>query len=950
MAKKLKILYTAVCRTPIFAPNHRLKEKWPELKELIKNSAPGFYQLVQDYDTDDLVTLSPKIGFTIWKYFNRARYRPTPFGAFAAVSLVSVSAIEKAPIVLKDTLLIHRFTDWKETENQMIGSAKQARAASWYMTNSTMYIVGGNIRYIRLVAGVFEVASVSRFIQLDKLLAVCREKAAREIVYSAMTDEFGMKEREIAALLAQAIALQLLLTENAVNVTGQDYFQRAGVAGKNAIMPYLISERKLITGALAKDALREIPEVIGFLTKYLPAAKNQDLADFRAAFLKKFEHRAVPLMTAMDMEVGIGYGNLGEQQSEFRLSELLSTPGQNEKKETQIRYTKLHRFLLDRLIEGSEIRLELFKDDIPGSSLPLPNTLSVLLHFSAGRPVIENMGGCTANTMLGRFTIAITDLEDFCHEITAVEENSNPGVLFFDVAYQLEREVDNVNRRKRLYPYELPLLTWSCDETPLSFDDTLVTVRDDEIILWSKKHRKRMVPRIPSAYNYSRSELAVFRFLCDLQHQRIKSDLNFKLPYFFPDLNRYPRVCYKKVVVSPASWKLPDDLLKSISMGTPESSLAILGGWLSEQGINFLFKAGQSDQTLCFDPASDKDIKAFLYYCRQHVRQTIYISEALVADYEVLTDNADNRHTAQFIVSYGHEDPVYSPFELDIQEHGSHAGPVIPPGGDWLYFEIYCHPARTNDIITININRFLRKVKHQLRKWFFIRYDDPLPHLRLRLHIKDIADAYPAIGKLKAVLEADLNNGLVSDMQVKTYFPESERYGAERMEMIEALFHLDSKYVLKLLSKRAKKDYLYALTLVFMQRTVAAAFTDAAAQVRFVKELAGNFSRELKMHPESFKRLNQRYRQLTSDYKLDRDCASVRLPVRLDNAYKKVFRTAKNVADLHRLLADVLHMHINRLFSADQRAHEGILYQYLMKSITARHSRQALSTVCSDEA
>ncbi len=68
---------------------------------------------------------------------------------------------------------------------------------------------------------------------------------------------------------------------------------------------------------------------------------------------------------------------------------------------------------------------------------------------------------------------------------------------------------------------------------------------------------------MPSAYNYSRSNLPVFRFLCDLQHHKIKSNLNFDIRESFPNLIRYPRVVYKDIIVSRAMWLVPAGIIKT---------------------------------------------------------------------------------------------------------------------------------------------------------------------------------------------------------------------------------------------------------------------------------------------------------------------------------------------------------------------------------------------------
>lgn len=928
---QLHLLNTCICRTPVFSPLDQLENKWDELKELIKFSSPTFYQLIANCTMDDLGTLSPKIHYTIWKYFNRARYRSTPFGKLAAISLIQISAAPETPVILEDTFSVHEFIDWKDVCQRSLAHNTNVTKARWLVANSTIYTVETNIRYIRRNKDFFELAVIAGFIEMFTVLTICRKKITREALFKKMTEELGMKAPEIKQLLSQMLALQLLFSENEVNITGEDYAKRIGLKSTNVSSNYIISERRLVSGTIAGKEMKEIPQLIKFLAKHVPDTENKDLSNFRKAFLQKFDHRLIPLMTALDLELGVGYGNFGKQQVPYDLIDQLDISRASEKKQQHIPYTELHRFLIDKLMSGSPIRLEEFTTAQQSSNLPLPNTFNVLLHFYDKHSVIENMGGCTASALLGRFTMASHELENFALQITDSEQQANPGILFFDVAYHLENEVDNVNRRKQLYPYELPLMCWSCSSEPLFLEDIWVTVRGAEIILWSKAYNKRMVPRIPSAYNYSRSDFGLFRFLCDLQHQHIKSDLNFQLPFIFPELDYYPRVCFKNVIVSPASWKLPDSLLRSIQTKTKPLARELLNEWLDHKGINHPFTAGHSDQKLYFNPAEEADMDAFLSYCRQYGYKPVNISEALISDHDVKTNKSGKKHMAQFVASYGHGHRIYESPNLELPANGFHQSSIVPPGNDWLYFEIYCHPVRANEILLNEIRPLLVEIKMQIDKWFFIRYDDPMPHIRLRLHLRNPIEGYPIMGKIRSRMEPYLKTGLIADLQVKTYFRETWRYGDKRIGLTENLFFQDSKYVMGLLSQSKNLDSCYSSTLLMMSVIAALVFNESEEQFNFAKSMADGFSQELGMRRASFKLLNQRFEALKRDHLAETKILAFRLSGQLLSAYSRLFGKCNDLTDRRKLLADVFHMHINRLFTSDQRRHEGILYQYLVK-------------------
>jgi thiopeptide-type bacteriocin biosynthesis protein len=945
----LKVLDMPLCRTPVFSAKDNLEERWLDLKILISQASPAFYKVIENLNFHELETVDKKINFSIWKYFNRAKYRATPFGGFAAFTILPFST-DSSRLVMDGNLLSKHFVDWQQKDSFTNDLARVVHDSMWFQTNSMVYTVRDEIRFIRIKNGCFEMASVPGFPELNAIITLCKEKTTKQEIYDYVKSNYQLHIKSIDRLLEQLINLQLILSERFPNVTGKDYFERLNIEKPASISMYTISERKLVTGGFNKHKIQEISSLIKFLQLNLPDTANSSLTNFRNAFLKKFEKTVVPLSVVMDPEIGIGYGNLGNHLKDQELTDILETIGQKERPDLQIPYTKLHHFLLNSLIKGGDIRLEEFNRPKTEILFPLPNTFSVMYRFYGDQPVIESMGGCTANALIGRFTIASPELEKLGKQIASLEEEANPDIIFFDIAYQAERQVDNVNRRKQLYDKELPILTWSCDPSPIDFDDILVGITNSEVILWSKKFGKRMVPRIPSAYNYTRSDLAVYRFLCDLQHQGIKSDLSFKIQQFFPHLEHYPRVVYKSVIVSPAMWLVPEGILQIIAASQPLEALAALSNWLKESRVNFRFKAGFADQTLCIDPAIEADRIAFLHFCRQNLPKDIYISEALISNELDVTDDKGKPYVAEYIVNYGHEDKTYSgsQYLTNYKEYNRPRNGISLPGGDWLYFEIYCHPCRSNAVLTNQIASFLKEGEQNIRKWFFIRYEDPKPHLRLRLQLKDISQGYLFINRLNSLLEEDCLSGLISDIQVKTYFREIQRYGATRINLVEFFFYTDSRLILSLLRKKRSTAQLYVFTLRTMKRFLKFCYEDITAQITFATNMANSFREELNMNPETFKKINQAFEK----HRLNNrqiDPGFGRFFGSCEKQFLKIMNRCDNNADRASMVGDLLHMHINRLFMSDQRSHEAILYHYLLKDLKTHRALSIVPMVYSNE-
>ncbi|MFD6433346.1 thiopeptide-type bacteriocin biosynthesis protein [Streptomyces venezuelae] len=130
-----------------------------------------------------------------------------------------------------------------------------------------------------------------------------------------------------------------------------------------------------------------------------------------------------------------------------------------------------------------------------------------------------------------------------------------------------------------------------------------------------------------------------------------------------------------------------------------------------------------------------------------------------------------------------------------------------PPGGPWLYASLYSSAERQDELLTGPLHRFLSALPTPsdetggVDRWFFIRYADPDPHLRLRLHgdpslLNGVL--LPQLHDLARQLAAD---GLARGLRLNSYSPETERYGGPTLlGAAEEVFHADSQLVLERLA------------------------------------------------------------------------------------------------------------------------------------------------------
>lgn len=904
-----------ICRTPAFDIDATLEENWEALKLKIEESSPTFFNEIKAVNSQSIEQLEEKTKFTIWKYFNRAKFRSTPFGSFAAVSLLELSyAANKQPLIAQE-MIRHQWVDWSIKERYFSPSVSNA---NYFLSNSSMYFVNDEIRYIKNTSGEFELAAVATQPELSAILLSSKRKTSLLEITELMKHSFGSDEKRTIQIIGQLIDLQLLFSDQQANITGQDYFQRLQIPFKTEPKNYIISERAKLSGNFDGRYLKNLPEMISFFTQHFPVSLPSNLELFKQAFNHRFEQMEINLAQLMDPEIGIGYGNL-EQLKVDDLIEQIKTQ-KIAPSTTNIHYDELQQFLLRKIISGDVLDLSEYQSAKKYNST-LPNTFSLIFHLYQSRPVLAHTGGSTANALLGRFTLCGPEFEAYGHQISDVEMSANPDVVFFDIAYQAEKKVDNVNRRKQLYNYELPILTWSETASPLELTDILVAIENDQLILKSKKLGKRLIPKIASAYNYTRSDLAVYRFLCDIQNQNLLTSLSFSLRDFFPGLAHYPRVCFKTIIIAPAMWQIPKAAL---------SSLQHLQHWMLSLGIADYFRVGFGDQSLCIDPHNEKDLWALQNYCKQHPKEQ-YLSEALFDRAETIKDENGNHYHPQYVVNYYHQEQIYGASAPKLVQNSE----FHLPGAEWIYFQIYSHPSKSNLFLTI-VAKLIAKNKSILKKWFFIRYADPKPHLRLRLHLKNSVHNYAILSQMKAAFTLAMQQGFIADFKLQTYQKETQRYGANRMDLVEQFFNTDSVFILKLLKNIKDENQLIIKTVCNLQALCEIVNSDLQAQVLFAEKMSTMFANEHQLAPADFKKINSNFNAFKVELFQESTFQKSKDFERWLKAFDVVMQKCENNSVKEKMLADLIHMHINRLFIIDQRVYETLIYHYLKRFLQIR--------------
>lgn len=929
---KINIQPTAIFRTPKFSYQSELAECWEELKEAISISSKAFYETIKEVKANELNNLPPKIYFTIWKYFNRAKFRSTPYGTFASFSLLT-EAIKPTtnPIVVQKELAVCELVDWPHKNNFQFPLVDLLQKNCMLFSNSSYYESPGSIRYIACTDGVFELAELDYDDFVKQLLDACLKPIRiNDLIKTLKIDDTQVDG--VFSLLQDMHDLQLIFTNYDANIIGQDYFERIGLTNAAELPKYLIAQRHVKSGNLDERLLQAVSGLVKLMQGILPVNEREALSQFITRFKKKFEDQEVPLLVALDPEMGVGYDELEQAgQNDNFIAKLKNKPKKKEPDIESIKILLKGTLSAQSFEKGKPVFLNKLPFSLNDKPAPLPNSISMIMSVQDDLIFTEQIGGATSNALSGRFTMADEAVEHYTKNIADIEQQANPDVLFFDVAYMVETNIDNVNRRKLIYNHQLSILNFDTSATPLTLNDIYLSISGSEIILRAKHLNKRLVPRMASAYNYSRSDLSVFRLLCDLQNQGLQTSLSFPLDTILPDLDYYPRMQYHNIVLSRSKWKIKkEDLL-----GTDKQFLPLdrCRKHLADIGVGSYFKAGVSDQTLFFELRRDEDLNAFLQYMQKQT--SIYVEEAVLPQQSVVIDEDSKPYLAQFILSLIHHDQIYKGIRANVEP--TDVTRFFPPGKEWLYFEIYSHQQRSDQVLAEIIAPFLAQHTAEIKSWFFIRYNENGNHIRLRLQLNNVLGTQSLISDLMNDLDELLNTGLVADVQIKTYKRELERYGSENIARVEKHFATDSAFVLSLFETQPSHFDKYKFCAVLTSALVEAKITDGKTLHQMVSAISDAFNREHHLEAADFKQLNSYYQdfkkaeftELTEAQQQQFSQLSASLVYNLQQCLPE-----KRV----KLFSDLMHMHVNRLFNKDQRTHEMVMYYFLLKDIQRQNA------------
>ncbi|WP_461452133.1 lantibiotic dehydratase [Mucilaginibacter sp.] len=983
-------------------------------KEIIKShffqlailfASESFYMELKKFDFD-YDRLDKKIKLTIEKYVNRMCYRPTPFGLFSSFTTIDWGLQTNNNNCILGNNIIYINPDFQLQINlgRELELLKDCRDIL-YFSNKSIYNIKNEKRYLtvrydkQLDRSIFSIASFKPDRLLNKVILFCKNgKNKKEIVewISSLID----RNDGIIEYVDDLIAEGLLISEMRPNFNGKKYFDRLlavtnnyddkndtlnlickykkladikqigfikpenlikdfsnPVDTKNKKSAFYVGYEKESSSELSIKYQEDLRDALFCLDKLTTPLQSKSLNDFKAKFRAKFEDQEISLLQALDREAGIGYDGL---ESNLFNSELLDGIQMDlESNNQNFVWTAVHEYFLTKLsskigdvITISEKDLEKIKSH---SNLKTPPSFSIIFRFFNNKIWIEQVGGCTASSLLGRFTHFNKKIFEKTLTITKEEKELNKDIIFAEVSCYNDEHAANIMTNAGIRDYEIPIEVHSPlkKSNIINLSDIMISLSGDEIILRSKKLNKIIIPRLSSAYNYNRSDLSIYRFLCDFQYQGLKSNYNFELKTLLPGLTFYPRIEYKNCILSPATWLLSIEEISKLTDSKNNESFTVLA---RDINLSQCFAFTEGDNQLVFDRDKPESIAMFINVIKN--KNSVMLQEYFID--EAATVKADDKAPliGQFTASVVSTSPTYVALNpILVNRKTNVTQRIYLPGDEWLYFKLYCHPSIANTILTKRIKPIINlfRKKSILKCWYYIRYNDVDNHLRIRVQINK-NNTTELIQYFEKTFRNYVQKGSLNNFMVDTYKREIEKYGVFTITYAEKMFETSSDLVVKYLNNISKSETNYSelhLAILSIYNIINIFLPLNIDKINILNLIHENMKHEFEDSKQVKVQLDNKYREYSSFISNIEYCNTNIIKITgakefnaFLNSTQKLRENAQYLSknQLFKLIADIMHMHLNRVFSDKQRKQEFIIYYLINKyflSVEARLKKES---------
>ncbi len=558
-----------------------------------------------------------KLKTSFLKYLTRMSTRSTPFGLFAGCSLGSFTNKNRIhmrePIFNKR----HTRLDmtYLVALSHALVKNPEIRKQIMFFPNTTIYEIGNKLRYVEYFyrggKRFHHIMAVDNMDYTKQILCSAKNgKTIKELTLLLVNEDIEFKEAE--NFINEMIDSQILVSELEPSVSGPEFLEQiietlGKMSGIEPTLQILMNIREKISSLdtslgqpieryseiinLLKDLnidfdkkflfqselflkpfkntldekiVQSIKKGLVFLNRITLKPQNSNIEKFREAFRHRYENEEIALSKALDVELGIGYKQgLNKGTISPLIDDIVFL--EDESGQTKI-WTSVnrifHRLIVDALFE-KKYKIEIKDKDFDFQDedwSDLPETISAMIQVlninGTNKIKFGGFAGSSGANLMGRFCHGNNEIKEFVNHIISKENEATSKQVLAEIVHLPESRVGNILSRPVLREYEIPYLGKSIlrKNKQIPLNDLFISIKQEKVILKSKRLNKEILPRNTTAHNYSAAQLPIYQFLCDIQTKSERRGIGLDFGPISEEYTFIPRIEYKDLIFHEATW------------------------------------------------------------------------------------------------------------------------------------------------------------------------------------------------------------------------------------------------------------------------------------------------------------------------------------------------------------------------------------------------------------
>jgi hypothetical protein len=698
-------------RTPLlpFNPKEKFVIQNKDFRKAIYIASRDLYFEMLRYEKGEIKKEKERenIEKTLMKYWLRMQTRTTPFGMFSGISIGDIS--DNNDLVYSDKLPSTRLD--MSALCLIINHLEKEEAVSagiLYYPNDSIYFIGDKVRYIEYTfrnrSFDYQISTVDKSDYLEKIIKESAKGCSKVELHKMLIDfDETLEGEEITDFLNELIESKILLNELTPCLTEPDNLSRildifrvkeihsisiGYLSEINSIIHQInmhnefedviilyenvikllkllgiefdynkifqVDTKTIFLNSKISDSLvNSVVEAINFCVKIAsPVSKSDMLDNFKVKFTERYESQMISLLKAMDSDIGIGYPAYEGKYSNGLINPLM-LPVKNNSAGTKRWNKNFDKVILDKVVESikngdEEVRLS--NDDFGIiETKEAYNTFGCLFEVlnDEGLILINSVGDNSGAKLMSRFSYLDDTITELIKQVTEKDHADKDSIDAELIYLPSPRHGNIIGRPKGVRDYEVTCLSRSENDESLHLpiSDLLIGVINNKIVIKSERLQKKLNIFHTNAFNYSLTDLPLFKFLGDLQYQQ-----NFFSSISFSNigLDHTPRIKYKNVILSLASWNINAKILRDKINGIDieEAIKFIRNKFNLPEKVVYC----QSDNELYIDFRDIDCCKIFLDVLRKN--EIINLKEFLFdGNCSLISDSHKNNYRNQFNIA-----------------------------------------------------------------------------------------------------------------------------------------------------------------------------------------------------------------------------------------------------------------------------------------------------------